>query len=91
MNKAFVALSIKAVDDGERRIEGWATTSAVDRAGDIVMPQGAKYKLPLPFLLDHDHKLVVGEVDRVEVTPKGIKFWAHIKSCLLYTSDAADE
>lgn len=80
MNKAFVALSIKAVDDGERRIEGWATTSAVDRAGDIVMPQGAKYKLPLPFLLDHDHKLVVGEVDRVEVTPKGIKFWAHIKT-----------
>lgn len=80
MNKAFVALSIKAVDDGERRIEGWATTSAVDRAGDIVMPQGAKYKLPLPFLLDHDHKLVVGEVDRVEVTSKGIKFWAHIKS-----------
>ena len=80
MNKAFVALSIKAVDDDERRIEGWATTSAVDRAGDIVMPQGAKYKLPLPFLLDHDHKLVVGEVDRVEVTPKGIKFWAHIKN-----------
>lgn len=80
MNKAFVALSIKAVDDGERRIEGWATTSAVDRAGDIVMPQGAKYKLPLPFLLDHDHKLVVGEVDRVEVTPTGIKFWAHIKN-----------
>lgn len=78
-NRAYVALSIKAVDDDARRIEGWASTAAPDRAGDIVMPKGATYALPLPFLLDHDHKQVVGEVDKVEVTAKGIRFWAHIK------------
>lgn len=79
MNRAYVALSIKAVDDDARLIEGWASTASVDRAGDIVVPKGAVYKLPMPFLLDHDHRQVVGEVDRAEVTDKGIKFWAHIK------------
>ena len=79
MNRAFVALEIKALDDDARQIEGWATTPEVDRMGDIVIPKGAEYKLPLPFLLDHDHSQVVGEVDTVEVTDKGIMFRAHIK------------
>lgn len=47
--------------------------------GDFMVPQGAVYQLPMPFLLDHDHNKAVGEVDRVQVTPQGIKFWAHIK------------
>lgn len=79
MNRAFVALEIKALDDEKRLIEGWATTPDVDRMGDIVLPKGAEYKLPIPFLLDHDHSQVVGEVDHAEVTDKGIKFRAHIK------------
>jgi HK97 family phage prohead protease len=79
MNRAFVALEIKALDDDARKIEGWATTPEVDRMGDIVLPKGAEYDLPIPFLLDHDHSQVVGEVDKVEVTDKGIKFWAHVK------------
>jgi len=79
MNRAFVALHIKALDDDARTIEGWASTPDEDRMGDIVMPRGAKFELPLPFLLDHDHELVVGEVDKVEVSDSGIKFWAHIK------------
>jgi hypothetical protein len=61
-----------------RALEGWASTPEVDRMGDIVLPKGAEYKLPIPFLLDHDHSQVVGEVDRVEVSDKGIKFFAHI-------------
>jgi HK97 family phage prohead protease len=79
MNRAFVALEIKALDEDAREIEGWATTPDVDRMGDIVLPKGAEYKLPIPFLLDHDHSQVVGEVDRVEVSDKGIRFFAHIK------------
>jgi HK97 family phage prohead protease len=79
MNRAFVALEIKALDDEQRLIEGWATTPDVDRMGDIVLPKGAEYKLPIPFLLDHDHSQVVGEVESAEVTDKGIKFRAHIK------------
>ena len=79
MNRALVRFEIKALDDDARTIEGWATTPEVDRMGDIVLPKGAEYELPIPFLLDHDHSQVVGEVDRVEVTDKGIKFWASIK------------
>lgn len=78
-NKATIDISIKALDDDKRQIEGWATRAEEDRVGDFVMPRGAVYKLPLPFLLDHDHRKAVGEVDRVEVTDKGIRFWAHIK------------
>lgn len=79
MNRALVRFEIKALDDDARTIEGWATTPEVDRMGDIVLPKGAEYELPIPFLLDHDHSQVVGEVERVEVSDKGIKFWAHVK------------
>lgn len=79
MNRAFVSLEIKALEDDARLIEGIATTPRQDRMGDVVLPKGAKFKLPLPFLLDHDHRQAVGEVDHVEVTDDGIKFKAHIK------------
>lgn len=78
MDRAFLTLDIKAASDDQRLIEGIATTPDADRVGDIVMPKGAVYKLPLPFLLDHDHKQAVGTVERVEVTGSGIKFWARI-------------
>lgn len=89
MNKALMRFEIKAMDDDARALEGWATTSDIDRMGDIVIPKGAAYELPIPFLLDHDHSQVVGEVDRVEVLDKGIKFWAHIKS-IAEEGDAKD-
>jgi Escherichia/Staphylococcus phage prohead protease len=79
MNRVFVALEIKALDEDARILEGWATTIDEDRMGDIVVPRGAKFELPMPFLLDHDHRQVVGEVNRAEVTDKGIKFTAQIK------------
>lgn len=79
MNKASINISVKSVDDDERRLEGWASRVEEDRMGDVVLPKGAIYELPLPFLLDHDHSKAVGLVDRVQVTDKGIKFWAHIK------------
>lgn len=78
-NKATIDLIVKSVDEDARLLEGWATKPEEDRMGDIVLPRGAVYELPLPFLLDHDHSKAVGQVDKVEVTDKGIKFWAHIK------------
>lgn len=77
-NKAIVDIQIKAIDEDSRRLEGWATRNEEDRVGDVVMPKGAVYALPLPFLLDHDHTKNVGSVDRVDVSAKGIKFFAHI-------------
>lgn len=79
MKNVSLDLNIKALDDGARTLQGWATRAEEDRVGDIVLPQGVVYKLPLPFLLDHDPRKAVGEVDRVEVSDKGIKFWASIK------------
>ncbi len=72
-------LNIKALDDEQRIVEGWATRPEVDRTGDIVIPTGAEYKLPLPFLLDHDHEKAVGEVEQVFVSDAGIRFIARIK------------
>lgn len=77
-NKATIDIQLKAVDDDARIVEGWATRNEEDRVGDVVVPRGAIYSLPLPFLLDHDHTQNVGQVDSVEVSAKGIKFRAHI-------------
>jgi HK97 family phage prohead protease len=79
MNKAAINIGVKSVSEDERRIEGWATRIEEDRMGDVVVPRGVVYKLPLPLLLDHDTSKAVGQVDKVEVTDKGIRFWAHIK------------
>lgn len=76
--KATLDIQIKALDDDQRIVEGWATRDEEDRVGDIVMPKGAVYSLPLPFLLDHDHTQNVGTVDSVDVTSKGIKFRARV-------------
>lgn len=79
MNRVFHNLTVRTLDEDERVVEGWATTNAVDRMGDIVEPLGAQFDLPIPFLLDHEHDMAVGEVEAAEVTSKGIRFRARIK------------
>lgn len=75
---ALGSVSIKSIKEDERVIEGIASTPSVDRVGDIVEPAGAVFKLPLPLMLDHDHRLVVGKVEWAEVTKAGIRFRARI-------------
>jgi hypothetical protein len=58
----FRALIINAVDDGERVIEGVASSSAPDRAGDQLLSRGAVFDLPMPLLMQHDRKEPVGQV-----------------------------
>ncbi|WP_338722378.1 hypothetical protein [Devosia sp. XK-2] len=77
-NAVVKVVRLKALDTAQRIIEGTATTPKTDRVGDIVMPLGAKFKLPLPLLLDHDHKQAVGEVEWASPTKAGIKFRARI-------------
>ena len=81
MDTKSVFLTIKraSLDEDERVLTGWATKPEVDRAGDVILPEGVQYKLPIPFLLDHDHEKSVGEVEKVEVSEEGIKFTARIK------------
>ena len=67
-----------AVDDGEGLITGVATTPSTDRMGDIVEPEGAQFKLPIPLLWQHDSRQPIGMVERAKVTPAGIEVVARI-------------
>lgn len=74
MNRAYAVLELKAVADGTKRtFSGIATTPATDRMGDIVEPKGAKFKLPIPLLWQHDSRQPIGWVTRAKVTPRGIE------------------
>lgn len=78
MTRAYSLLEIKELDEDARRITGIATTPKTDRAGDIVMSEGAVYKLPIPFLYQHDSRQPIGFVTEAKVTKKGIEIVAEI-------------
>jgi len=80
VDRAFsfeIGTTTKAFEsDGQRILEGIATTPRVDRAGDTIDPQGLAFSLPLPLLWQHDPEKVIGNVIAADVTPQGIKFRA---------------
>lgn len=82
MRRAYSVLKIKAVDDRDDQdvvvIEGIATTPKTDRVGDIVRPEGAQYKTPMPFLWQHRSGEPVGNVTFAEPSADGIPFRAEI-------------
>lgn len=82
--RAYTMLEIKAVnDEGDQRyIEGIASTPTVDRVGDIVRPKGAKYKLPMPLLWQHNRHAPVGNVTFAKADDNGIKFRAEFANIL---------
>src|SRR5690606_27311287 len=75
---AYSHLKIKAVSEDARVVTGVATTPTPDRVGDVVLPQGAKFKLPVPLLWQHDHLAPVGTVTQAKVTPDGIEVVAQL-------------
>lgn len=77
-NRAYSFLTIKSIDEDKREITGIATTPEVDAAGDIVELAGIEYKLPLPFLKQHDHNQPIGEVFYARKTDKGLEIKARI-------------
>lgn len=78
MDRAYSLLNIKAVNEDERVIEGVATHVETDRVGDVVIPRGAKYKLPLVMLFQHDHSKPIGHVTSARVTSEGINITAKV-------------
>lgn len=72
-NKAYGQFEVKAVDEEKRILRGIATTPNPDRVNDTVDPQGAVFKLPIPFLWQHDHRQPIGNVTSARVTSKGIE------------------
>ncbi|TCM17218.1 HK97 family phage prohead protease [Novosphingobium sp. PhB165] len=79
-NRAYSFIQIKSLDEEKRVISGIASTPRPDRVGDIVQPMGAKFKLPLPFLWQHNHDQPIGHVTEASITPQGIAFKAEIAS-----------
>jgi len=78
--RIYSLLTIKALDEsGEQRlITGIATNAETDRAGDIVDPAGAEFKLPIPLLWQHDAKQPIGEVFAAKHTKAGIEIQARL-------------
>ena len=73
-------VTVRAFEDssGARILEGIATTPSVDRMGDVVMPDGAVFQLPIPLLWQHNPAQPIGNVTAAIVTPEGIKVRAEI-------------
>lgn len=76
--RAYSLLEIKSFDDEQRVVTGIASTPTPDRMEDIVMPDGAKFKLPLPLLWQHDSRQPIGHVTHAKVTAAGIEIAAEI-------------
>lgn len=73
MNRAYSTMTVKAVDEEQRIITGIASTPSADRAEDIMVPEGAQYTLPMPFLWQHESDEPIGHVTAVKVTASGIE------------------
>ena len=60
LGRAYSILDVKAVDSAARTLSGIATTSALDRVGDVINPLGVRFENPLPFLWQHDSSAPIG-------------------------------
>lgn len=80
MNRAYSALHVKNfVREGDVvRISGIASTPRSDRDGDVVNPLGAKFKTPMPLLMQHKHDKPVGHVTFAKPEKSGIPFKAEL-------------
>lgn len=76
---AYGTFAIKNVDEGKREFTGIASTPEPDRVNDVMVPEGAKFKLPMPFLWQHDHLKPIGEIYEAKVTSRGIEVKGRIK------------
>jgi HK97 family phage major capsid protein len=79
LHRAYGLLTVKSVTEagGQTVITGTASTPETDRMGDIVEPMGAKFRLPMPLLWQHESKeAAVGRVEFAEATRSGIPFRA---------------
>ena len=78
MDRAYSTLTIKSFDQDQRVIEGIASSPEPDRAGDVLVPEGAQFQLPMPLLWQHSPDLPIGEVIAATVTADGITIRARL-------------
>jgi HK97 family phage prohead protease len=72
MHRAHSTLETKSIDEQQRILYGLATSPEPDRLGDRVISRGARFKLPLPFLYQHDSDKPIGHVTQAAVSDDGI-------------------
>lgn len=89
LRRAYSLFVVKATDEDTGIIEGIASTPTVDRVGDIVEPEGAQYKLPIPLLWQHRSSEPIGQVILAKVVAEGIWIRAKIFKGLLPEIDRA--
>lgn len=76
MDRAYASLEIKAPEQdagGKRTFTGIASTISTDRMDDIVLPMGAKYKVPFPLLWQHNSRQPIGWVRDVRLSKTKIE------------------
>jgi HK97 family phage prohead protease len=78
LHRAYALLQVKQVDEDARVITGMATTPTPDRLQDIVEPDGAQFKLPMPLLFHHDARQPIGHVIKAKVSKAGIEIVAQL-------------
>jgi HK97 family phage major capsid protein len=78
MHRAYATLEIKSIDEDQRIIVGVASHAETDRQGDLLEPDGALFKLPLPFLWQHNQLAPIGEVFAARVVNDGIEIQARV-------------
>lgn len=80
LDHAHAMIITKAVEEGARRIfRGMASTSELDRMGDVIDPLGASWDgAGVPLLAAHDHQRPIGLARLGPATSKGIAFEAEI-------------
>ncbi|EAA9172402.1 phage major capsid protein [Salmonella enterica subsp. enterica serovar Senftenberg] len=83
LKRACTLMTVKSVNEDERIITGIASTPSPDRDGDIMEPEGAKFRSDTPFLWQHDRYQPIGTC-----TPKMVKEGLQITAKLVKpTSD----
>lgn len=63
----------KLVSSGKRKVRGIASSISIDRVGDIVVPNGGSWSLPVPLLWQHRHDEPIGWVRTLQV--RGDVIW----------------
>lgn len=78
MKRAYSTMQVKSFDDESGTLTGIASTPSVDRMDDVILPNGAKFKLPIPLLWQHKAGDPIGNVIDATVTDEGIEVVAKV-------------
>lgn len=95
LNRACTLMTVKSVNEDERIITGIASTPSPDRDGDIMEPEGARFRGDTPFLWQHDRSQPIGTCspkmvkEGLQITAKLVKPTPDMPSQLVARLDEA--